>query len=104
MSGDGDEEVVQEKKVDPYAKLPKSTLDMNACKNGFYEFKKKGEQYFKEEFWKFLDDGYSVYKADYKYNDDFGGLDFINRNRVNGIVQGLDNSFAHKYMFGMFNL
>jgi hypothetical protein len=90
---------------DPFKSLPKSSMNLALCKNDYYVARDKGENYFENTFWTTFDStGYSIYRGHYKYNDEFGPMQFIRRNVVTGIVQSMDSTIAHKNLFGVFKL
>ena len=98
-------EAKEEKKIDPFKDLEKSTMNLNICKNDFCVCRQEGTNYFNETFWTQFDyAGYTAHLGKYKYNDELGPMEFIRSNKINGIIQLMENPFAHKYMFGTFNL
>ncbi|AYV78867.1 MAG: hypothetical protein Edafosvirus41_3 [Edafosvirus sp.] len=102
---DIDADVVEVKVKNPLDGLPKSPMILDTCKKLFFDHKKLDTlNTFFDEFIKNFDSvGYSIYTANFKYNDDFSGRpSFVNNNSINGYIQNLDT--AHKYAFGSFVL
>lgn len=100
------EDYVEEKVKNPLDSLPKSSMNLDACKRLFNDHKLTDKKFFTTEFETMFDnEGFSLYKSSYKYNEDFEGRpDFVNNNFMRGIVQSMDNSrkyvFATLLMFG----
>jgi elongation factor 1-gamma len=97
-----DSETEDVKVTHPLSLLPQAKMALDECKRKYYEHKKVGTKYFGLEIAKDFDaDGYTLYRSEYKYNSDFDGrMDFVNRNSVDGFVQGFDKSVS-KYVFGV---
>lgn len=96
------DEVPQEpKKVCVLDKLPKSTLSLDSLKRDYNDHKKTDQKLFSLESFTsgFDSQGYSLWRTEYKFNDELDGRpDFVLKNTVNGMIQGLD--YARKYAFG----
>jgi len=89
------------KEKDPMAALPKGTFDMDDFKR-FYSNndEDKSVPYFWEKFDK---DNYSIWRCDYKYNDELTMV-FMSCNLMGGMFQRLEklrkNAFASMCLFG----
>jgi hypothetical protein len=76
-------------------------MNLDSLKRGYNDHKKTDKKFFtSEEFTKNFDEkGFSIWQSSHVDNDCFTNKpDFIQRNIVNGYIQGLD--FARKYAFG----
>merc|ERR1711936_113412 len=89
------------KEKDPFAALPKGNFDMDDFKR-FYSNndEDKSVPYFWEKFDK---DNYSIWRCDYKYNDELTMV-FMSCNLMGGMYQRLEklrkNAFASMALFG----
>lgn len=89
------------KEKDPFAALPKGNFDMDDFKR-FYSNndEDKSVPYFWEKFDK---DNYSIWRCDYKYNDELTMV-FMSCNLMSGMYQRLEklrkNAFASMALFG----
>jgi len=89
------------KEKDPFAALPKGNFDMDDFKR-FYSNndEDKSVPYFWEKFDK---DNYSIWRCDYKYNDELSMV-FMSCNLMGGMYQRLEklrkNAFASMALFG----
>jgi elongation factor 1-gamma len=93
------------KKADPFASLVKSAMNLGTCKTEYHNKRAEGIKYFSEEFWSVFDsEGYSIHFGSYKYNDELGSVEFVRRNKVNGLIRELDSPLAHKNMFGVIKI
>jgi hypothetical protein len=80
-------------KANPFASLPKSSMNLDACKKAFFNARTEGTNYFESLFWTTYDPtGFSIHLGKYKYNGDLSGMDFVRRNTVGGMVQSMDSS------------
>merc|ERR1711881_417381 len=96
--------LAQPKEKDPFAALPKGNFDMDDFKR-FYSNndEDKSVPYFWEKFDK---DNYSIWRGDYKYNDELTMV-FMSCNLMGGMFQRLEklkkNAFASCCLFGKDN-
>lgn len=92
-------------KANPFASLPKSTMNLDLCKKAFFTVRTEGTPYFDSLFWTTYDStGFSIHFGKYKYNGDLSGMDYVRRNTVGGMVQSMDSSLAHKNLYGVFKI
>jgi elongation factor 1-gamma len=89
------------KKKDPLDELPKGTFDLEEWKR-FYSNNDEEESV--KWFWEHFDtENYSIWKGDYKYNDELT-LVFMSCNLIGGMFQRLEkmkkNAFASSCLFG----
>ena len=95
------------KKNDPFCTLPKSTMNLAACKDMYNRERHEGLSYFAENsaFWTQYDPiGFSIYLGQYKYNSDLSAMDFVRRNTVGGMIHDMDETLTHKHMFGVYKI
>jgi elongation factor 1-gamma len=93
---DDDEEKVAPKPKNPLDLLPKSSMNLDEWKRCYSNNETRPTAL--NWFWEHLDlEGYTVWKADYKYNDELTQV-FMSSNLVGGFFQRLD--CARKYAFG----
>merc|ERR1712173_471504 len=92
------------KKKDPLDELPKGSFDLEEWKR-FYS--NNDEEEAVKWFWEHFDaENYSIWKGDYKYNDELT-LTFMSCNLIGGMFQRLEkmkkNAFASACLFGVNN-
>merc|ERR1711910_114276 len=89
------------KSKDPLAALPKGTFDLEEWKR-FYSNNDEDDSI--KWFWEHFDaENYSIWRADYKYNDELAMV-FMSCNLIGGMFQRLEkfkkNAFASAILFG----
>lgn len=90
-----EKEKAEEKKKNPLDELPKSSFVLDEWKR-FYSNNETPDAI--KWFWEKVDkEGYSLWKVDYKYNNELG-LVFMSSNLIGGFFQRLEK--ARKYAFG----
>jgi len=90
------EEKPKEKKKNPMDLLPKSSFNLEDWKRFYSNNNTKPDAV--DYFWKNYDpEGYSMYKVDYKYNDELT-LTFMSCNLIGGFFQRME--LLRKYAFG----
>ena len=92
-------EPVKKEKKDPWASCPEPTFDMEAWKR-FYS-NNDGETSFKYFLENFPKESYSVWRGEYKYNDELK-MSFMADNLVRGCMQRLEK--MRKHAFGVINV
>merc|ERR1719479_248304 len=88
------------KKKDPLDELPKGSFDLEEWKRFFSN---NDEEEAVKWFWEHFDaENYSIWKGDYKYNDELT-LTFMSCNLIGGMFQRLEkmkkNAFASSCLF-----
>eukprot|EP01098_Paradermamoeba_levis_P009736 TRINITY_DN4071_c0_g2_i1.p1 TRINITY_DN4071_c0_g2~~TRINITY_DN4071_c0_g2_i1.p1 ORF type:complete len:177 (+),score=36.03 TRINITY_DN4071_c0_g2_i1:114-644(+) len=82
--------------TNPLDSLPESPFDLESWKAVFTQNVNRSDAV--KYFWdNFENEGYSMWSADYKYNDELGPV-FMSTNLMSGFVQRLDP--CRKYSFG----
>merc|ERR1711931_124942 len=102
--GDIDLAPPEPKQKDPFADMPKGTFDLEEWKR-FYSNNDEEESV--KWFWEHFDhENYSIWRGDYKYNDELTMV-FMSCNLIGGMFQRLDklnkNAFASVCLFGQNN-
>ena len=96
--GDDDDIPKEPKKADPFAGLPKPTMDMDEWKRTYSNSRSVGFYPSLEWFWKNLDsNSYSLWRSAYKFNAE-NKVDWQTSNLVGGFLQRCDE--CRKYAFG----
>lgn len=96
-----DEDTQPEKKTCSLDKLPRSAMHIDTLKRSYNDHKKTDQKMFTSDQFKkdFDDEGFTLWRTVYNYNDDFTGRPgFILNNNVNGMIQAME--YARKYAFG----
>merc|ERR1711887_247358 len=99
--GDIDLAPAEPKQKDPFADMPKGTFDLEEWKR-FYSNNDEEESV--KWFWEHFDhENYSIWRGDYKYNDELTMV-FMSCNLIGGMFQRLEklkkNAFASACLFG----
>jgi elongation factor 1-gamma len=97
-----DEEDKPKKEKNVLDSLPPTKMILDAVKKNFFDCRKNQVDFF-APFWNntFDADGYCIYYADYKYNDE-NNVYFMTCNLVTGYIQRLEE--LRKYAFGVLNV